>query len=303
MNGRLKLEAPDSEGQPLWPGLFERWSRKMAYEVLLRLTPTGRVRFTDFLKWILPPTPLPNGDFSASSHLPFPRPVDFQAAIYLTHDVDWVEGYAFVPRIADLEEEAGVRSTFHFLANGGYRPERALLEDLTARGFEVGLHGWDHDPALAYRPKSLIRETLLRARNALGVEVRAFRSPALSTSPRLYEILLELGFSADSSLVVGQTVWGGEVPPWPYRFPGSSMVEIPLVLQDSTLFRDHLFNLEEGMACVRQVWEVVRQAEGCLVFNVHPGIIAKRWEYLKQMMDFLKDIPCRTLVQIVEGLR
>ncbi len=61
----------------------------------------------------------------------------------LTHDVETADGQGFVTRLADLEERLGFRSSFNFVAER-YPLDHGLLEDLVARGFEVGVHGRRH---------------------------------------------------------------------------------------------------------------------------------------------------------------
>lgn len=66
-----------------------------------------------------------------------------QAGLILRHDVDL--DIAPMASLADIEEAAGVRSSFFVMVtsdtyNVCSQPNRRILRDLQARGFEIGLH-------------------------------------------------------------------------------------------------------------------------------------------------------------------
>ena len=67
-----------------------------------------------------------------------------QFALVLTHDVDTARGYERSLALADVEERLGFRSSFNFVPLR-YAIADDVLEELTARGFEVGVHGLYHD--------------------------------------------------------------------------------------------------------------------------------------------------------------
>ena len=58
----------------------------------------------------------------------------------LTHDVDTARGQARCLRLAQLEQESGFRSAFNFVPER-YPVDPWLRQELTAEGFEVGVHG------------------------------------------------------------------------------------------------------------------------------------------------------------------
>ena len=66
-------------------------------------------------------------------------------AFVLTHDVESSAGLANCPSLAQLEIELGFRSSFNFVPEGSYRVPAELREELTANGFEVGIHDLKHD--------------------------------------------------------------------------------------------------------------------------------------------------------------
>jgi hypothetical protein len=71
-----------------------------------------------------------------------------QFAFVLTHDVEGPVGYDKVRAVAALEEKLGFRSAFHFVPEGTYTVSLEFRQELTRRGFEVGVHDLHHDGSL-----------------------------------------------------------------------------------------------------------------------------------------------------------
>ena len=69
-------------------------------------------------------------------------------ALVLTHDVESAAGLEKCRELMELEMELGVRSSFNFIPEGGYGLPGELREELTANGFEVGIHDLRHDGRL-----------------------------------------------------------------------------------------------------------------------------------------------------------
>jgi glycosyltransferase involved in cell wall biosynthesis len=66
-------------------------------------------------------------------------------AFVLTHDVESKTGLGKCRSLMQLEMELGFRSSFNFVPEGSYRVPAELREELTASGFEVGLHDLKHN--------------------------------------------------------------------------------------------------------------------------------------------------------------
>ncbi|MFZ3105723.1 MAG: hypothetical protein WA096_13600, partial [Smithella sp.] len=70
-------------------------------------------------------------------------PEDKKFALVLTHDVETKKGLEKCRALMDIEEKHGFRSSFNFVA-GDYSVPEALLNEISARGFEAGVHGLHH---------------------------------------------------------------------------------------------------------------------------------------------------------------
>jgi hypothetical protein len=65
-------------------------------------------------------------------------------ALVLTHDVEDLRGLLRVTRLMEMEERLGFRSSFNFVPEK-YEVSPELRMDLEKKGFEVGVHGLNHD--------------------------------------------------------------------------------------------------------------------------------------------------------------
>ncbi len=72
-------------------------------------------------------------------------PENKQFAFVLTHDVESKAGLARCRSLMELEHDLGFRSSFNFIPEGSYRVPAELRQELTANGFEVGIHDLKHD--------------------------------------------------------------------------------------------------------------------------------------------------------------
>jgi peptidoglycan/xylan/chitin deacetylase (PgdA/CDA1 family) len=96
----------------------------------------------------------------------------------LTHDVESSKGVENTIKVMDLESKLGFRSSFNFVARD-YPVPRAIREAIVRRGFEVGLHGIHHNPAM-YLSESRFRKYTRQINQYLSEwNVVGFRSPAM----------------------------------------------------------------------------------------------------------------------------
>lgn len=202
--------------------------------------------------------------------LPFVNfwPQHKQFAFVLTHDVETAAGQDFVRTVADWVEERGFRSMFNFVPER-YTLDFAVIDDLVARGFEVGVHGLRHDGYLfsSYRTFQQRAERInhyLQRLNATG-----FRSPSTLRHP---EWMQELAIEYDLSFFDTdpyEPIAGGTMTLWPFMI--GRFVELPYTLpQDFTL-------TTVLKHTTPQLWlekvDFIAQYHGMALVNVHPDYV------------------------------
>ena len=212
-----------------------------------------------------------------------------KSVICITYDIDNSPAYEYIKEIMNINERYGIVGTFNFVTHYDYKIEKRLIQFLTAGGCEIGLHGYFHDIGLAYRKKNKIKERLSWAINKIPCEVKGFRSPALSVSRALFEVLTEIGIEYDSSLQVTIPFYKSVGASFPYLYPGLHLWEIPLTIQDDTFFRDANLNEREALELLLSVIEDITNFGGVSVINLHPNIMKdKRWFY-NNFLNYLKN--------------
>lgn len=195
-----------------------------------------------------------------------------------------------VPLVLDLLERVGVQASF-FIPGRVAERHPGRVEEIVARGHEIGHHGYTHTSPTKLDPDDEERE-LQKGREVLesfGVEVRGYRSPSWDFSGATLGLLERHGFVYSSNLMDDIR---------PYRHEGSSVVEVPIqwILDDAPHFwfdpaswTKKISTVEE----VRSIWEHeflgIRRLGGAAIITCHPQIIGRpgRLEFFEAFMRFV----------------
>jgi hypothetical protein len=197
-----------------------------------------------------------------------------QFAFVLTHDVEGRRGLERCCRLARLEIDLGLRSSFNFVPEGQYTMPKTVLRFLRRHGFEVGVHDLRHDGRL-YRSRTRFSAAAqqinryLREWSAVG-----FRSGFMFHDLRW---LQDLDILYDTSTFDTdpfepqpdgvQTIF----PFWVPRPDGTGYVELPCTLpQDSTLF---LVFQETSIDVWKRKLDWLAARGGLALLNVHPDYV------------------------------
>jgi glycosyltransferase involved in cell wall biosynthesis len=194
-----------------------------------------------------------------------------QFAFVLTHDVEGAKGLSRVAQLAALETRNGFRSSFNFVPEGEYVLSADLRENIISQGFEVGVHGLQHDGKL-YASKEEFAGKAAQIRNFLR-EWRAcgFRSPLMQHKLAwLHQLGVEYDASTfDTDPFEPEPDAVGTV--FPFWVPGpnnSGFVELPYSLpQDFTLF---VVLRERNIEIWKKKLDWVAACGGMALLNTHP---------------------------------
>jgi glycosyltransferase involved in cell wall biosynthesis len=192
-------------------------------------------------------------------------------ALVLTHDVEGSKGVSRVKQLMNLELKHGFHSCFNFVPEGDYRAPDAVRETLDQAGFEVGVHGLEHDGKL-YSSKAGFASKASRIKeyvqhwNASG-----FRSPLMQ---HRLGWLHALGVEYDASTFDTDPFepepdgMGTIFPFWVPGPNGNGYVELPYTLvQDFNLF-GVLSERNIGIWKCKVDW--IAENGGMVLLNTHP---------------------------------
>jgi peptidoglycan/xylan/chitin deacetylase (PgdA/CDA1 family) len=106
-----------------------------------------------------------------------------------------------IPRILDLLDRHHVRASFCIPGHTAYAyPDR--VNEIRDRGHEILHHGFVHEPPNsldAANERRVLEKGLEALEKTAGIRPKGYRSPSWELSERSVELLLEYGFSYDSS--------------------------------------------------------------------------------------------------------
>ncbi len=196
----------------------------------------------------------------------------------LTHDVEGPEGLAKCKRLAELEIEYGVRSSFNFVPEGNYSVPAELRNWLTDHGFEVGVHDLLHDGRL-YLSRTAFRKNAARINEYL----KQWKAVGFRAGFMLRELDwihdLDIAYDAstfDTDPFEPQPDAAGTIFPFWVAARNASAtrqgyVELPYSLpQDSTLF---LLFRETSSAIWTRKLDWVAEHGGMAMVIVHPDYL------------------------------
>ena len=206
-------------------------------------------------------------------------PEDKKFALVLTHDVESKDGLNKCRALMQLEQDLGFRSSFNFIPEGSYRVPSELRQDLTASGFEVGIHDLKHDGRLFASYRGFKRRAARINRYAREWGASGFRSGFML---RNLDWLHDLDVRYDASTFDtdpfepqpegGHTIFPFWVPHPNGNSSSEGYVELPYTLpQDSTLF---LLLRETTPEIWMRKLDWIAEHGGMALVDVHPDYMS-----------------------------
>jgi len=205
-----------------------------------------------------------------------------ECAIVLTHDVEEQHGFDFIPKVIELEEKYGFRSSWNIVPYK-YNIDDGVINLIKQAGHEVGIHGYNHDGKLYYSEKifnervPFINDSIKRY-GAVG-----FRSPQVH---RNLVWLQKLNIDYDASCFdydPFQPFPGGTGSIWP--FIAGKFVELPYTLpQDHTLF---YVLKQKDISIWKNKADWIVNNKGVVLALTHPDYLIEK-SHLRMYEEFLE---------------
>ena len=212
-------------------------------------------------------------------------PDGYSGCCILTHDVETANGLRLSPHVMDLVSNLGMRSSFEVIPEERYEVPQELLAQMTDRGFELCIHGLNHDGYLFSSEETFRKRAQKINEHAFQYNAVGFRSPIMYRRQDWFDALK---FSYDMSVPnVGHLdpQHGGCCTVMPY-FIGK-IVELPLTtIQDYSLF--HILK-EYSTDLWKKQMDIIFSRNGLMSFIIHPDYIQekKAEETFKNLLDYL----------------
>ena len=191
------------------------------------------------------------------------------ASAIVTHDVETTAGVNVVPRLMDMDDAFGIKTSFQVVPEQRYTVSSDLLAAIRKRQCEVNVHGLNHDGNLFSDRNAFLKQAKQINRYVQEFGAEGFRSSCMYRNVDWYE---DLDISYDMSVpnvAHLEPQRGGCCTVFPY-FVGK-VLELPLTtIQDYSLFHilcDYSVDLWK-----RQI-ELIRDGHGLISFIVHPDYI------------------------------
>jgi peptidoglycan/xylan/chitin deacetylase (PgdA/CDA1 family) len=189
---------------------------------------------------------------------------------------------AGLPRVLDLLRRHEIRASFFIPAVSAliYREDVA---DIVADGHEIGVHGWIHERN-SQISGDVERELIERALNTLtemtGTRPVGLRTPSWDYSPNTLQIVRDLGFLYDSSLMADD---------WPYEIvangEATGIVELPVewILDDAPYFGFSRYSSirphstpDDVLSIWKAEFDMAHAEGGMFLLTMHPHVIGHR---------------------------
>jgi len=213
-------------------------------------------------------------------------PKGYKMASVITHDVETERGFKKVLKLAGIDEKFGIKSSFEFVPEG-YKIDYGIFDELRNRGFEIAVHGLNHDGKL-FNSEKMFKERLPKIEKyAEEWAAKGFRSPALLRNPLWMQIL---NFEWDSSFPDWDPYGpqsGGCRTLFPF-FISKKTVELPVtMMQDHTLFE--ILRLNDINIWQKKI-DYIYSLSGLANIIVHPDYIFgnNRLKFYCKYLDYLK---------------
>lgn len=251
---------------------------------------------------------------------------DFDAVSLWLHSFDFAESptkhsrgtYGVdvgIPRILDVLDRMDIPATF-FTPGHTINSFPETCGTIHDRGYSIQHHGWKHTNPSTFESKEAEREDIERAyesiRDLTGSPPDGYRSPAWDFSKHTLEILQDLGFKWDSSVMGHDFQTYNLSEDWsapsdePYeRGQQTDILEIPVSWK-----RDDFppFTFIRGISGAgaapdeKQVFDMWREQfdwmyehldNGVFPLTLHPQVIGQppRTRYLEELVNYMKEKP------------
>jgi hypothetical protein len=234
----------------------------------------GRIKRQQITQWARFPTwPIDlSADFVAdlSSHESSPF-INRPTPVLLTHDLDSPEGLKNVVRyFLDIEEAVFARSS-NYIVPCSWSIDYNLLDEISSRGHEIGIHGFDHSNKTPFLTSIERQKRLLSAKHLINhYNIQGYRAPSLLRTAGLLQDLAKI-YRYDSSIPTSGGLFpipnNGCASARPFKVHGIWEIPLSMPRDGSLLFLGYSYSkiLETWINCA----ELIAKSGGVINLLTH----------------------------------
>lgn len=174
--------------------------------------------------------------------------------------------------IMDLEKKYEARSTFFFMATTDHDQRYDIwelepdLRNIRAQGFEVALHGGME----SYQDASILIQEKERLEQVLGAQVIGIRQHYLRFDlEKTWQAQVAAGFLYDATLGYADQIGFRNGMCFPFVPEGRQIVEIPLMIMDTTLWSYLGYDFDTAWLHTKQLIDIVQERGGLISILWH----------------------------------
>lgn len=260
------------------------WARSIAASFIGRIKRRGVKKWGAFPKWPIDLSADFLADLSAETPSPFAKG---PTPLIISHDIDSLEGLKnLVTDFLPLEESCGARSV-NYVVPCAWPVDHGLLDEVCARGHEIGIHGFDHGNLTPFSPPE---ERQRRLEGALPLikryRVTGYRAPSLLRTRVLLSDLTRY-YAYDSSIPTSGGLFpapnNGCASARPFTVVGIREIPLSLPRDGSLRFLGH--TPEEILNIWTDCMREIANSGGVAVLLTH---CEERFSGNKQMLNAYK---------------
>jgi len=194
-----------------------------------------------------------------------------QFALILTHDVDTLKGWEHIKDLMNIDRVMGFRSSFNIVPER-YPIEIERLWDIKNQGFELGVHGLNHDGKLIQSEIVFLKRAKKINEYICEWDACGFRAPSMHCDLELFKCL-KIAYDAstfDTDPFEPKSHGVHTIFPFAVFNEANHICywELPYTLpQDSTLF---IILQERTIDIWKQKLDWIAQNGGMALLNTHP---------------------------------
>jgi hypothetical protein len=218
------------------------------------------------------------------------------------HTLFEVPPFLKLDEIMDLEKKYGAISSFYFLVadkdispDERYNPDdiQEEIRNIVQRGWEVGLHGGYY----AYNDIDTLTKEKERLERVIGKKVIGYRNHFLRfKTPDTWDLLQKAGFSYDSTYGYADCVGFRNAlchPFKPFNLNTTQFIdllEIPLIIMDSTLFQYMKLDVHHAWTITKQLIDTVEKHRGVITVLWHnTSMIGEKLDFYKKILAYCQE--------------